>query len=55
MKILLILDVDPGDADEEHTTGLTAEAHERLILAVMNAGFSLTKGPDAEPSEITFT
>lgn len=53
MKILLILDVDSADADEAHTTGLTASAHERLLLAIMNAGFTLESGPDAEPAEVT--
>ncbi len=53
MKILLILDVDPADSDSEHTSGLTAEAHERLLLAIMGAGFTLESGPDAEPSEVT--
>jgi hypothetical protein len=55
MKILLILDAEPADSDPGDSTGLTEEAFVRLSEAVADAGFTLVKGPDAEPSEITFT
>lgn len=48
MDITLTLGVDDdSDVDSEHSTGLTGDAYDRLMDALMNAGFSIVSGPDA--------
>jgi hypothetical protein len=46
VKINLTLDVDPSDHDASDSTGLTAEAHDRLCDALTDAGLSIESGPD---------
>ncbi len=51
MQVNLKLDVDPSDADESHSTGLTSEAFDRLTDALAQAGFEIADGPDRVKSE----
>lgn len=49
MKIRIVLEVDdPGDEDATHSTGLTAEAYDRLADALSGAGFGIADGPEQE-------
>lgn len=44
-EITITLEVDPGDADPGHDTGLTNEAFERLFDALSSEGYSVVSGP----------
>jgi hypothetical protein len=45
MRITLVLEVEPEDTDEAHTTGLTEDANDRLMAAIGEAGFGIVDGP----------
>lgn len=41
MKIRMTLKVDDSEADEADSTGMTVEAYDRLMRAVVGAGFEV--------------